>query len=159
MPLPKGCSMKTFYKTVEKLKNEGYPIKQAVAIAYSHLRRECGVETPERLTPSEIVKRGGGKLESLYPGVVAGDSLYLFYEKATEEEIKEFESRLKKGNLNGAVELLESVLGEKFPKFATAGVVNILRVLASPVIALDYGKIKEILKGIKEELDKLGRQC
>jgi hypothetical protein len=35
MPLKKGKSKKAFRDNVEKLVNEGRPVKQAVAIAYS----------------------------------------------------------------------------------------------------------------------------
>lgn len=39
MPLKKGSSKKTFERNLTKLMREGYPQKQAVAIAYSQKRK------------------------------------------------------------------------------------------------------------------------
>lgn len=62
MPLRKTCSTSAMQKNISQLAREGYPIKQAVAIAYSTLMRACGLSPAEmkrakreRWTPKEIV--------------------------------------------------------------------------------------------------------
>ena len=39
MPLKKGSSKKTISSNIAELRNSGYKVKQAVAIAYSEARR------------------------------------------------------------------------------------------------------------------------
>jgi hypothetical protein len=39
MPLQSGTSKKTIHANIAELVRSGYPIKQAVAIAYEHARR------------------------------------------------------------------------------------------------------------------------
>jgi hypothetical protein len=41
MPLKKGCSNAVISANIEKLINEGYPQKQAIAIAYDSARKTC----------------------------------------------------------------------------------------------------------------------
>lgn len=56
MPLPKGCSRKTFSKIVAKMVREGRPARQAVAIAASTQRKNCKCRT-------SIGPRGGRVLK------------------------------------------------------------------------------------------------
>lgn len=59
MPLDKGCSTSAMGKNIKSLVDqEGKPQKQAVAIAYSVLRKACGVDGKERMTPKQIVSFG-----------------------------------------------------------------------------------------------------
>jgi hypothetical protein len=67
----KECSMKAFYKNVlyfYKIKSTEWEgskeekLNRAIAASYSTLKRSCGVDSKENMTPSEIVAQGGGKL-------------------------------------------------------------------------------------------------
>ena len=62
MPLDKGCSTAAMGKNIKGLVDqEGKPQKQAVAIAYSVLRKACGIEGKEKMTPKQIVSFGNTK--------------------------------------------------------------------------------------------------
>lgn len=72
MPLIKSCSVKAFSKNVSTEIRAGREQAQSVAIAFSTLRRACGVkDTGKRLSPKEIVARGGGKKEAVEDGFAA----------------------------------------------------------------------------------------
>jgi len=58
MPLIKKCSVSAFKSNIAAEVDSGRDQKQAVAIAFSTLKRACGVETEDRLSPEEIVSRG-----------------------------------------------------------------------------------------------------
>lgn len=67
----KECSMDAFYRNVHyfyRVKGKEWEgskaakVQRAVAASYSVLKRACGVDSKESMTPSEIVKQGGGKL-------------------------------------------------------------------------------------------------
>ena len=62
MPLDKSCSQKAFRNNVRISHDEGKPMDQAIAIAYSVLKKACGVTSKERMKPSEII--GASKKES-----------------------------------------------------------------------------------------------
>jgi len=66
MPLDKGCSTRSMSRNVgQMVDNEGKPRKQAVAIAYSVLRKACNMTGSEadKMTPKEIVMKGKEKGE------------------------------------------------------------------------------------------------
>lgn len=46
MPLEPGESEETISRNIAKLVSEGYSTEKAVAIAYSHARRDCADECP-----------------------------------------------------------------------------------------------------------------
>lgn len=57
MPLKKRCSLKAFNYNVNHRREKGEPpSKQDIAIAYSVLKKSCGVDSKAKMTPSEIVK-------------------------------------------------------------------------------------------------------
>jgi hypothetical protein len=67
----KSCSMESFYKNVHyfyRVKGEEWTgskqekVQRAIAASYSSLKSACGVSSKEQMTPSEIVRAGGGKL-------------------------------------------------------------------------------------------------
>jgi len=58
MPLIKKCSLKAFQDNIRREIERGTENKQAVAIAFSTLKKACGVETTTELSPKEIVARG-----------------------------------------------------------------------------------------------------
>lgn len=67
----KECSMEAFYantqyfyrvKGAEWEGSKEEKLNRAIAASYSTLKRSCGVDSKENMTPSEIVAQGGGKL-------------------------------------------------------------------------------------------------
>jgi hypothetical protein len=56
MPLEPGCSREGISRNIHKLREEGYPQKQAVASALDHARETCG----DRRRP----RRGKGSPDS-----------------------------------------------------------------------------------------------
>ena len=59
MPLDKGCSTTAMGKNIKALTKEGKKQNQSVAIAYSVLRKACGVPSDQgKLTPKKIVAFG-----------------------------------------------------------------------------------------------------
>jgi hypothetical protein len=67
----KECSMDAFYKNVHyfyRVKGAEWEgskeekLNRAIAASYSTLKRSCGVDSKESMTPSEIVAQGGGTL-------------------------------------------------------------------------------------------------
>lgn len=61
MPLNKSCSQKAFDANVSQLVDEGYEQDQALAIAFSTLKKACGVESDKRMTTKEIIAKGKGE--------------------------------------------------------------------------------------------------
>lgn len=62
MPLDKRCSKPAFKFNVAAEIDTGKPQKQALAIAYSTLRRACGVGAPaDMMTLGQIIARGRGE--------------------------------------------------------------------------------------------------
>lgn len=57
MPLKKGSSDKTVSSNIRKLKKEGYPQDQAVAIALNSADRSIGKSKPKRGERTEKNKR------------------------------------------------------------------------------------------------------
>lgn len=62
-PVPKKtikkCSTKAMSQNIRHYRHAGKEGPQAVAIAYSVLKKACGVTSKERMTPKEIVAKGG----------------------------------------------------------------------------------------------------
>jgi len=60
MPLKKECSMDAFRANVKRLLKEYPRSDQALAIAYSTLKKACGIDpgNEKRMTPSEIIAAG-----------------------------------------------------------------------------------------------------
>ena len=55
----KTCSMDSFKANVVYFhKAKDYELKQAIAASYSALKKACGVEADEKMTPSAIVAKG-----------------------------------------------------------------------------------------------------
>ena len=93
----KSCSMKEFYKHVKKHKKKGMEIKQAVAAAYSELRKVCGVPASKgRMTPKQIV--AFGKSESIDIEMVNpwGEPVVEGAMDITEAEINEIQEEITK---------------------------------------------------------------
>lgn len=62
MPLDHRCSVDAFKRNIETEVKAGKKRDQAVAIAFSTLRRACGApEDGSKLSPDEIVRKYGGK--------------------------------------------------------------------------------------------------
>lgn len=59
MPLEKGDSQKTISHNIEKLRHEGYPEKQSIAIAEEKAR-----ESKNDSTFLSAVKKGASKMET-----------------------------------------------------------------------------------------------
>lgn len=57
MPLLKRCSTRAMSRNIGRCRHEGRPAAQCAAIAYSVLKRACGVKTKKRMTPKQIVAR------------------------------------------------------------------------------------------------------
>jgi hypothetical protein len=58
MPLLKRCSTKAMQANVRREIHRGRPQKQAVAIAYSVLKKACKCKAKKQLTPKETVTCG-----------------------------------------------------------------------------------------------------
>jgi len=153
MPLSKSCSMATFYKAVEGEKGTGKPLRQALAIAYSHLKKVCGVDDSFQGTPSEIVHKGGGSSEGLgeelWPSVAGANEVRKFYHKADEATIKKFEELYAGGKLIDAIRVMEKVLGIEFAPFASNVVTKFLEWYAKPK---DNAGTTSRLAGLSERL-------
>ena len=66
MPLDKSCSKKSLQKNIDRLRHErggahNPPDKQSLAIAYSVLKKACGVKGKRKLTPSKIIQKSKGE--------------------------------------------------------------------------------------------------
>lgn len=155
MPLPKSCSMATFYKSVEAEKAAGKPLRQALAIAYSHLKKACGVSDDFSGTPSEIVHKGGGSSEGLgeelWPSVAGANEVRKFYHKADEATIKKFEELYAGGKLIEAIRIMEKVLGIEFAPFASNVITTFLEWYAAK--PKTESKVVARLRRIRQELE------
>lgn len=58
MPLIKTCDLDAFYKNLKTEIDAGKDRSQAFAIAINVLKKACGVETDEKMSPEEIVAKG-----------------------------------------------------------------------------------------------------
>jgi len=79
MPLRKRCSIDAFNYNVNLHKKKGDPpSKQDIAIAYSVLRKACGIESKKKMTPSEMIRRNKIKKVS--------ETLEILFKKVTEKD-------------------------------------------------------------------------
>ena len=74
MPLRRECSLEAFSKNIETEIKSGKPRPQSVAIAYSVLKKACGVKSKKKMTPKEIISMGR-KSESIKRSDILKDYL------------------------------------------------------------------------------------
>lgn len=125
MPLDKSCSTSAMSDNVSRLSKEGKPQDQAVAIAYSVLKKACGVKSGEKMTPSEIVARGKGESVRVQFGTdvldesVRWDSSWKKWERENPDMAKAIEKDLNKAiraSMGSRSVTVDDVLHE-YPEF------------------------------------------
>jgi hypothetical protein len=134
MPLKKQCSMKAFQWNVNHKRKKGEPpSKQDMAIAYSVLKKACGVKSGEDMKPSDIIafKKEEMSLSDLI------DSL--------NEAKKKPELKIK--SANDLALKIEKVIKKHFPKSKEKKPTKTIKKIDDYI---DTGKAPKIAKMYKE---------
>ena len=139
MPLPMVCSTKAMQKTVRVLIREGYPAKQAVAIAYDRLKKSCHIKTDKRLTPKEIVAMK--KKRNPYPLIIAGLANPDPAKKPSRADI-DYAGRVWRGMFGVKAEMKTTVMDIPGVEDGSVGIVR-----GKPVaIEYEFSKVKGSIK-------------
>ena len=96
MPLASGCSESAFYKNLKIGMREGKPRPQALAIAFSVLKKACGVKGKgkQKMKVKSIV--AAGHTEDEAPSAISMEELLSFDQSELMALLREFRGDLKK---------------------------------------------------------------
>lgn len=106
MPLNRTCSLDAVSDNIRREMEAGKSQAQAIAISLSVLKRSCGVDSKERMTPKEIVQAGRGKAEAAQ----------IFRAQAVKDKNKSYLHTKIKGRLGKAGDAVMNPIYKHAPK-------------------------------------------